>query len=199
MTGVPIDANMEYAGNFFTLLTPFTLLGGVTMLLVLTFHGLLFLKLKNGVQAIEDRVKALGTKLGLVMLVVTVAWVVFAAFKTRLLTNGPIAIIAVALAAVLLILSVLLQAKGLDGKAFICSSLAIVMVVVTVFFSMFPNVMISTLADGVSLTIYNASSTPKTLKIMTIVALTAVPIVLAYLVWSYWVFRKRVTEKHLHY
>lgn len=199
MTGVPIDANMEYAGNFFTLLTPFTLLGGVTMLLVLTFHGLLFLKLKNGVQAIEDRVKVLGTKLGLVMLVVTVAWVVFAAFKTRLLTNGPIAIIAVALAAVLLILSVLLQAKGLDGKAFICSSLAIVMVVVTVFFSMFPNVMISTLADGVSLTIYNASSTPKTLKIMTIVALTAVPIVLAYLVWSYWVFRKRVTEKHLHY
>ena len=99
----------------------------------------------------------------------------------------------------LLILAVLLQAKGLDGKAFICSSLAIVMVVVTVFFSMFPSVMISTLPGGVSLDIWNASSSPKTLKIMTIVALTAVPVVLAYLVWSYWVFRKRVTEKELHY
>ena len=199
MTGVPIDANMEYAGNFFTLLTPFTLLGGVTMLLVLTFHGMLFLKLKNGVKTIEDRIKAISTKLGLVMLVVTVAWVVFAAFQTQLLTNGIIPIITVALAAVLLILAVLLQAKGLDGKAFICSSLAIVMVVVTVFFSMFPKVMISTLPGGLSLDIYNASSSPKTLQIMTVVALVMVPIVLAYLVWSYWVFRKRVTDKDLHY
>lgn len=199
MTGVPIDANMEYAGNFFTLLTPFTLLGGVTFLLVLTYHGMLFLGLKNGVAVIEERIKALSPKLGLVMLVVTVLWVVYAAFTTNLLTNGIIPIIAVALAAVLLIASVLLQIKGSTGKAFICSSLAIIMVAVTAFSSMFPNVMISTTAPEYSLTIYNASSSPYTLKIMTIVALTVVPIVLLYLAWSYWIFRKRVTEKDLHY
>ena len=199
MTGVPIDANMEYAGNFFTLLTPFTLLGGVTFLLVLTFHGMLFLGLKNGVASIEERIKGLSAKLGIIMLVVTVLWVVYAAFTTNLITNGIIPIITVALAAVLLIAAVLLQIKGLTGKAFICSSLAIVMVTVTAFASMFPNVMISTTSSDYSLNIYNASSSPYTLKIMTIVALTAVPVVLLYLAWSYWIFRKRVTEKDLHY
>lgn len=199
MTGVPIDANMEYAGTFFTLLTPFTLLGGVTFLLVLTFHGMLFLGLKNGVASIEERIKALSPKLGIIMLVVTVLWVVYAAFTTNLLTNGIIPIVTVALAAVLLIAAVVLQAKGSTGKAFICSSLAIVMVTITAFASMFPNVMISTTAPEFSLTIYNASSSPYTLKIMTIVALTAVPVVLVYLAWSYWIFRKRVTEKDLHY
>ena len=199
MTGVPIDANMEYAGNFFTLLTPFTLLGGVTFLLVLTFHGMLFLGLKNGVASIEERIKGLSAKLGIIMLVVTVLWVVYAAFTTNLITNGIIPIITVALAAVLLIAAVLLQIKGLTGKAFICSSLAIVMVTVTAFASMFPNVMISTTSADYSLNIYNASSSPYTLKIMTIVALTAVPVVLLYLAWSYWIFRKRVTEKDLHY
>ncbi|MBQ9991752.1 MAG: cytochrome d ubiquinol oxidase subunit II [Lachnospiraceae bacterium] len=199
MTGVPIDANMEYAGTFFTLLTPFTLLGGVTFLLVLTFHGMLFLGLKNGVASIEERIKALSPKLGIVMLVVTVLWVVYAAFTTNLITNGIIPIITVALAAVLLIAAVILQVKGSTGKAFISSSLAIVMVTITAFASMFPNVMISTTSADYSLTIYNASSSPYTLKIMTIVALTAVPVVLVYLAWSYWIFRKRVTEKDLHY
>ncbi len=199
MTGVPINENMEYAGNFFTLLTPFTLLGGVTFLLVLTFHGMLFLRLKNGVTSIEDRCKSISTKLGLVMLVVTVVWVVFAAFTTNLITNGIIPIVTVALAAVLLILAVVLQHKNAVGKAFICSCLAIVMVAVTAFASMFPNVMISTLSPDYSLTIYSASSSPYTLKIMTIVALCAVPVVLAYLAWSYWIFRKRVTERDLHY
>ena len=199
MTGVPIDANMEYAGSFFTLLTPFTLLGGVTFLLVLTFHGLLFLGLKNGVASIENRIKAIGTKLGIIMLIVTVLWVVYASFTTRLIRNGIVPIVTVALAALLLIAAVALQYKGLTGKAFICSSLAIVMVTITAFASMFPNVMISTTSPDYSLTIYSASSSPYTLKIMTIVALTAVPVVLAYLAWSYWIFRKRVTERDLHY
>ena len=44
--------------------------------------------------------------------------------------------------------------------------------------------MISTTSPDYSLTIYSASSSPYTLKIMTIVALTAVPVVLAYLAWS---------------
>jgi cytochrome d ubiquinol oxidase subunit II len=53
--------------------------------------------------------------------------------------------------------------------------------------------MISTLNPAWSLTIYNASSSPYTLKIMTIVALIFVPLVLLYQGYSYWVYRKRIT------
>jgi len=38
----------------------------------------------------------------------------------------------------------------------------------------------------------NASSSPYTLKVMTVVALVFTPVVLAYQAWTYWVFRRRV-------
>lgn len=43
-----------------------------------------------------------------------------------------------------------------------------------------------------SLTIANASSTPNTLGVMSVVALCVLPFVLAYQAWTYWVFRRRV-------
>jgi hypothetical protein len=46
--------------------------------------------------------------------------------------------------------------------------------------SLYPRVMVSSLDPEWSLTIYNASSTPYTLTVMSVVALIFVPIVLAY-------------------
>ncbi|MBA2678482.1 MAG: cytochrome d ubiquinol oxidase subunit II [Ktedonobacteraceae bacterium] len=58
--------------------------------------------------------------------------------------------------------------------------------------ALFPNVMISSLNPAWNLTIYNASSSPYTLTVMSIIALTLVPFVLAYQAWNYWIFRKHV-------
>ncbi|MDR2313548.1 MAG: cytochrome d ubiquinol oxidase subunit II [Spirochaetaceae bacterium] len=44
------------------------------------------------------------------------------------------------------------------------------------------------------MTIWTASSSQYTLKIMTIVALIFTPIMLAYQIWNFWVFKKRVTS-----
>ncbi len=198
LTGVPIDANMEFVGNLFTLITPYTLLGGIVFVLVFAFHGALFLSLKSGVDSLTDRVRSCSVKIGLVMLVVTVAWVVYGALITGLL-NSMIAVVAVAIAALCLIAAVAMQFKGKSGVAFVASVLAILFVTVTVFATMFPNVLISTMDPAWSLTIYNASSSPYTLKIMTIVAVTLVPIVLCYQAWNFWIFRKRITKNDLHY
>ncbi len=198
LTGVPIDANMEFVGSLFTLITPYTLLGGIVFVLVFAYHGALFLSLKSGVDSLTNRVKAYSVKIGVAMLAATVAWVIYGALITGIL-NSVIAVIAVALAALSLIVSVVLQLKGRSGLAFVASILAILFVTVMVFATMFPNVLISTLNPLWNLTIYNACSSPYTLKIMTIVALTLVPIVLIYQGWSFWMFRKRVTKNDLHY
>ena len=198
LTGVPIDANMEFVGNLFTLITPYTLLGGIVFVLVFAYHGALFLSLKSGVDSLTNRVKAYSVKIGVAMLAATVAWVIYGALITGIL-NSVIAVIAVVLAALSLIVSVVLQLKGRSGLAFVASILAILFVTVMVFATMFPNVLISTLNPLWNLTIYNACSSPYTLKIMTIVALTLVPIVLIYQGWSFWMFRKRVTKNDLHY
>jgi cytochrome d ubiquinol oxidase subunit II len=50
---------------------------------------------------------------------------------------------------------------------------------------------------ALSLTIWNASSSDYTLRIMTIVAVIFTPIVLAYQSWTYWVFRKRVSPSQI--
>ena len=179
MTGVPIDSNMQFVGSFFTLLTPFTIFGGVVFVLLFAFHGSLFLKLKVGSTVVVDRVKALADKLGFALVV--------------------LAVVLVAVAAVALIASVVLQLKDKKGFSFVAMFLTILFVTASVFAGMFPNVLISTLDSSWSLTIYNASSSPYTLKVMTVVALTLVPIVLAYQSWNYYVFRKRVTAKDVEY
>jgi cytochrome d ubiquinol oxidase subunit II len=86
------------------------------------------------------------------------------------------------------------------GWAFVMTTLTILFTVATLFVALFPRVMVSSLDPEWSLTIYNASSTPYTLRIMSIVAAVFVPIVLAYQAWTYWVFRHRITaESHLEY
>jgi cytochrome d ubiquinol oxidase subunit I len=84
--------------------------------------------------------------------------------------------------------------------AFTMTTLTILFTVATLFVSLYPRVMVSSLNPEWSLTIYSASSTPYTLKIMTVVAGIFVPIVLAYQAWTYWVFRHRITaESKLEY
>lgn len=196
--GVPIDANMQYAGSFFTLLRPFCLVGGVMLALIFLYHGACYLMLKAGDQAVLERAQGVAEKLGIPMIVVTVVWVVWAFFASTMFENV-LAIFFVALAAVLMILSVLFTKKRASGKAFICIGLAIACCVAGVFAGMFPNIMISTLDPAYSLDIYNAASSPKTLSFMTKIALTLVPVVLAYQIWSFYVFRARVTKKKLKY
>jgi len=57
---------------------------------------------------------------------------------------------------------------------------------------MFPNLIFSNPDAANSLNIYNAASSPKTLKIMLIIALMGMPMVIAYTVSIYWIFRGKV-------
>lgn len=198
VTGVPIDADMQYAGTFFTLLTPFTILGGVVFAFLFLYHGATYLQLKVGESAILDRLRPLAPKLGIGMIVSTVLWVVYAFFASDIF-DSTLAMGLCALAAVSMIVSVWMNHSGKAGVAFIFIALAIAFTTATVFAGIFPDIMISTLNPEWSLNIYNASSSPKTLRLMTIIALTLVPVVLAYQIWTFYVFRKRVTKKDVHY
>ena len=79
-----------------------------------------------------------------------------------------------------------------EAWAFVSTGLTIVGIVATMFLNLYPRVMPSSISSAYDLTIYNASSTTMTLRLMTIVALIFVPIVLAYQAWTYWVFRRRL-------
>lgn len=73
------------------------------------------------------------------------------------------------------------------------TGLVLILVMTSFFVALFPNVMISSIDPAFNLSIAEAASGDYSLKVMTYVALTLVPVVLAYTIWSYYVFRKRVT------
>ncbi len=191
LLGVPLDAKMTYVGGFWNLLNPFALIVGVTFVLLFLLHGALFLGLRTE-GALQKRATSTALGLWLPTVIAAVALLVVAFFQTPLFAGGLAGWLLAGAAAVALVASGLL-ARARPGLAFTLTALTIILVTVATFRALFPNVMISTLDVKHSLTIYNASSSPYTLKVMTIVALTLVPVVLAYQGWTYWIFRKRLT------
>jgi cytochrome d ubiquinol oxidase subunit II len=190
--GVPIDANKEFTGNLLTLLSPYGLLGGLTVVAVFLLHGANFLCLKL-TGDLQERARSVTRWLWPVSVVLATALMVFTFVVTDLYTRVGIASAVVPLAAVVsVLLAGYFAIRKKEGWAFLWGGLTIVLILGTFFLSMFPRVMISSTDPDYSLTIYNASSSPYTLKLMSIVALIFIPIVLAYQIWSYWVFRQRV-------
>ena len=187
--GVAIDANMQYSGGLLPLLNPFSLLGGLFFVALFALHGANFISLKTRGE-VRERAHALGSKLWFGTVLLTVAYVLWAFLTTDILKAG--SILAALVAAVALLAGGWFQKRRQEGWAFGLTTLTIASAVVMVFTGLYPRVMISSLDPAYSLTIYNASSSPYTLKVMTIVALIFVPIVLIYQGWSYWVFRQRI-------
>jgi len=200
MRGVPIDANQNYVGSFRDLISIYSVMGGIAIVLLFLLHGALFITLKTEGD-IKDRANAFALKIGKWTSAALFLFVILSYFETDMFTGQGINPGSVPILAGFALLSVHFFIKaGRNGWGFIMTGATIVLSTVTVFMCLFPNVMISSLNPDWSLTIYNTASNAYTLKVMTIVAVTVLPLVIAYQTWNYWVFRKRVTiNDHLDY
>jgi cytochrome d ubiquinol oxidase subunit II len=190
--GVPLDAGHEFTGTVVDLLNPYALLGGLTTLTLFVLHGAVFVALKT-----TGEVRRRANRVARV--VVTAAIVVGGLYLllTQLSYGKPETWLTVAVAALGLAGAAVANARGREGWAFAGTGTAIVFAVATLFLALFPHVMPSTLDAANGLTTTNAASSPYTLKIMTIVALTFTPLVMLYQGWTYWVFRRRIGARHI--
>ncbi|WP_079910974.1 cytochrome d ubiquinol oxidase subunit II [Paenibacillus sp. 32352] len=200
MKGVPIDANKNYVGSFWDLISLYSVTAGISIVLLFLLHGALYLSLKTEGE-LRERARKAANRFGAWASAMLLFFVFLSYFQTDMFTRDGIIPGMVPLTAGFTLLSVHFFLKaGRDGWAFIMTGLTIVLSTITVFMSLFPRVMISSLNPDWSLTIFNSASNEYTLKVMTVIALTTVPIVIAYQAWTYWVFRKRVSIKdHLDY
>ena len=198
--GVPIDAEMNYVGGFFNLLNAYALLGGLTSLLGFMLHGAIFLSLKT-TGDLHERSHVLALRLWIPTVVLLLAFGVFTYFATDILDKLGVnpGVVPILAGIALLLAGYFLRIKR-NGWAFAMTALSIATTTITMFMILFPRVMVSSLNPDWSLTIYNASSSEYTLKVMTVVALIFVPLVLIYQGWTYYIFRKRLTvESKLEY
>ncbi|WP_285025353.1 cytochrome d ubiquinol oxidase subunit II [Plantibacter sp. ME-Dv--P-122b] len=190
--GVPLDADHNFTGTLFTLLNPYGILGGLTTLVLFFAHGAVFASLKTEGD-IRERARRLASRAGLVAILLAASflgWTVLAHFSL------PVLILA-AIAAVSLISAWFANSRGLEGRAFALMAVTVAAAVLTLFTALFPAVMPASNDPANSLTIANASSTEYTLTVMSWTALIFLPLILAYQGWTYWVFRKRITRKHI--
>ena len=195
MRGFAIQQDMNYYGGLLPLLNPYALLGGLVFVALFLLHGANFLGLKAP-DEIAQRARKFAWTGWIVATVLTVALVIWTFFATDILKKpGLNGLIPAVLAAVTLLVTGWLVRRAKVGWAIVMGALTIVFATVMVFAGLYPRILISTLNPAWSLTITNAASSPYTLKVMSIVAAIMVPVVLAYQIWSYWVFRKRVEAR----
>lgn len=214
-----------YTGSFWQLLNPFALLAGVISLLMVIMHGAVWLQART-VDSLEwrcSRVAMVSSIALLILFALAGIWVAkgldgyiimlmpdagssFTPEMKQVMTQSgawmqnydlyPWMMWAPTIALLAMAGVFLASRAGKSALAFISSSLALTGVILTAGFSMFPFVMPSSTDLNSSLTLWDATSSELTLKIMFWVAVIFVPIILLY---SFWTYRKMWRRLDLHF
>ncbi len=194
--GIPLDANHEFQGTLLTLLNPYALCVGVTTVLLFVMHANLYLILKTE-GALHARLLH-WTKFTVPAYLVAffsmnAATLLLSPHIATAIRNRAPVLVAIFVASIAVTLNILREIKhGHEGRAFVSSALSIITLMMLFGAAIFPNLVVSTPTLANSLNIYNGSATDKSLGFMFVVALIGMPIVLAYTVTIYYVFRGKV-------
>jgi cytochrome d ubiquinol oxidase subunit II len=211
-----------YTGGFFNLLNPFALLCGVVSLSMLVMHGGTYaaFRVEGALGARVGKIARIAAVVFCASFILAGVWVSIGIDGQRITSvvngAGPSnpALKAVELArgawldnyrghAVLWLAPFLGVAASLAtfqllrlhraGLALITSGITQAATILTAGFALFPFLLPSSTMPGHSLTIWDASSSAKTLLIMLVAVLVFLPIVLVYTSWVYHVLRGKVT------
>lgn len=214
-----------YTGNFFQLLHPFALICGVVSLSLLIFQGATFLAHRTEGE-LQLRVKKTARLLAIILLITFSSagvWMLFlkgividnmpnpndiinplmktAHYETGAWLNNykaaPILWLIPALVYVMILTTIGLQITKHTLLAFVTSSLAVACTILTAAVALFPFVLPSNTHPGMSITLWDGSSSYYTLMVMLIVVLIFVPMILTYTAWSYHVMRGKLTVDYI--
>jgi cytochrome d ubiquinol oxidase subunit II len=193
--GVPLDSQHQFSGGLLSLLKPYPLIVGATTVTLFAMHGNIYLLLKTE-GALQERVRGWVPKtitaFMLMYAITSVFTVLHLPHMMRNLFAHPM-LFAIPVLNVLAVLNIPREiAHGHEGRAFLSSCAAMALLLLLFGVGLFPNLVYSSPAVEHSLHIYNAASSQKTLGVMAIIAALGVPVVLAYTISIYWIFRGKV-------
>jgi cytochrome d ubiquinol oxidase subunit II len=199
---VPIDARGEYAGTFWTLLRPYPLLLGITTVSLFMMHGAIYAVMKSEGE-LQEKLRTWINHTIIFFIIcyatMTMATLIYVPHMAARLREHPW-LFSIALVNMLAIANIPREvSRRRDGRAFLSSCAAMIAMMTLFGLEMYPNLILSNPDAANSLTIHNAASSQKTLGIMLTIALIGVPIVLAYTVSIYWIFRGKVKLDRMSY
>jgi len=190
LRGLQLDAKGDYTAGFLALLNPYSLVIGLVGFSMFALHGALYLAVKTGgeTQYKARRWAAQAWRVYAVLFFVAAGWT-----ASCYLRNGVVLPFVLAtLAVVALGLIKAFTSKGDDLKAFLASCASIALVMLSVVAVLFPNLVIATNDPALSLTIFNSSSSLRTLSVMLVIALLGMPVVIGYTIFIHRIFKGKV-------
>jgi cytochrome d ubiquinol oxidase subunit II len=200
--GVPVDERGEFAGSFLGLLHPYPLLIGVTTVALFAMHGAIYALMKTEGKFhhhIRRWINPCIITFIMCYVATSQATLLYCPNMTERIKDHP-AFFLIALANMLAIANIpraIVHKR--DREAFASSCAAMIALMSLFGAGLFPNLLYSHPHPELSLTVYNSSSSPRTQSNMLTIALIGVPVVLAYTISIYWIFRGKVKKEHLVY
>jgi cytochrome d ubiquinol oxidase subunit II len=194
--GVPLDTAREFQGDLITLLHPYSLFTGFTVVVLFLMHANIYLVLKTDGPLQEKLMRwtAFTVPAYLACFVALNAGTLLACpHIVAALGQRPLLLGALFVVVVLVTFNILLAIwKKRPGRAFASSCAALVFHLLLFGATVYPTLVFSRPDHAHDLNIYNSASTEKTLAFMFVVAVIGVPIVLTYTFTVYYVFRGKV-------
>jgi cytochrome bd ubiquinol oxidase subunit II len=195
--GIPFDGEGIYHGNTLKLLNPYGLLGGVLFVLLFLQHGANWLVIKT-TGDLQQRAISVSKKVWLILVPIAVLFLLASLISTNLYANyleTPLFFIVILVTVVALLSMRVFIAKQKAWKAWFASALTIIGATFFGIIGLFPALFPSSIDRAFSLTAFNSSSSPLTLKIMLGVVIVFVPIVLIYQIWAFNMFKNPISEE----
>ena len=191
LNGVPINASQEFTGSFTDLLPPYALFVGVTLVAICVLHGATFIALKTSgeVRARAGRLARRAAPVTALFVLAFVSWTHAIAGKGALLNPVEFTAVLAVLAAAWLVY------EHQEGWAFAATTITMAACVLSIFTDLYPRVMVSSTSPSFNMTVRNTASGAYSLKVLTVVAIIFLPVVLIYQSWTYYVFRRRISDR----
>jgi cytochrome d ubiquinol oxidase subunit II len=193
--GIPLDADYEYAGTFLGLLNPYSLLVGCTTVALFAMHGAIYLVLKTEGEmraSAERLVRPTIVAFAILYVLVTMATLLYVPHMAERIKAHPLLFL-LPTATMLAVANIPREIfHQRPGRAFLSSSVAIVLLMTLFGVGTFPNLVIASNDSALSLTVHNAASSAKSLGLMLVIATIGLPVVLSYTIAIYWMFRGKV-------
>ncbi len=208
--GIPLDAQSNFAGTFFSLLNPYAILFGLLSFVMFAIQGSSFLILQTS-DPVSSLARSWARKLWpfyiALFLIISVASLILAPHLFANMKAFPVLFVFPAVVLAAMLFYPIMLKKDSKWGPIVINSLAILALVGTVGASLFPRLVpnlrsidqfTSFFVAGLSsnhlqnsLTAFNSSSSPLTLTVMLIIAGIGVPLVLAYTAYVYYKMNKQ--------
>ena len=190
LQGLPINASQNYTGSFWDLLQPYALFTGITLVMVCLLHGATFLCLKT-TGDMRERSGQLARRVAPFTGAAVVGFIIW----THVTRSSGFFLNPIELLAVLAVIAaVWLVSEHREGFAFAATTVTMASCILSIFVGLYPNVMVSSTNAAYNLTVHNTASGAYSLKVMSVVVVIFLPFVLAYQTWTYYVFRRRISQ-----